>query len=521
MAKNESIPVVDIFAGPGGLGEGFCSLRKGRRPLFHTALSIECDEYAHRTLRLRSFFRQFQPGRVPTLYYCYVTADEKDAPAILEELAEAWPAEYAAAESEAWCAELGTVPVAEVNRRIRRAIPHKQTHWVLIGGPPCQAYSMAGRSRMRPGRGKEFDSDHRHTLYREYLRIVGTHQPAGFVLENVKGLLSSQHRGDLIIKQILADLRQPKRGVEYTLVPLVPGGHDSAGLFGEETFEAEPGDFLIESELFGVPQRRHRVIIVGVRSDLVDVRKIRAARLTPTDAPTVSDVIDDLPRIRSRLSELVDNNEEWLHQLMWADKTAWFTEVRRQHPRVADRITATLDRLVPPKQGYGGRFVPARRQINGTLGSWYLDSNLKGAPNHESRSHIADDLHRYLFVSCFGAAERNSPKLRDFPEKLLPNHKNVHRSLGFGMFNDRFRVQLAGCPSTTVTSHIHKDGHYFIHYDPTQCRSLTVREAARLQTFPDNYFFEGPRTQQYRQVGNAVPPLLARQIGEVVAGLLG
>jgi DNA (cytosine-5)-methyltransferase 1 len=129
-------------------------------------------------------------------------------------------------------------------------------------------------------------------------------------------------------------------------------------------------------------------------------------------------------------------------------------------------------------------------------------------------------LHRYLFAAAFAKTKGRSPLLQDFPRALLPKHENVKEALKETKFNDRFRVQLAGRPSTTITSHISKDGHYFIHYDPTQCRSLTVREAARLQTFPDNYFFEGPRTEQYRQVGNAVPPLLAQQIAEIVADLL-
>jgi DNA (cytosine-5)-methyltransferase 1 len=129
------------------------------------------------------------------------------------------------------------------------------------------------------------------------------------------------------------------------------------------------------------------------------------------------------------------------------------------------------------------------------------------------------DLKRYLFAAKFARKYGFSPKLRDYQrysEALLPDHANAKS----GKFSDRFRVQLEDSPATTVTSHISKDGHYFIHYDPSQCRSFTVREAARIQTFPDNYIFCGSRTAQYHQVGNAVPPFLAKKLAEVVYHIL-
>ena len=145
-------------------------------------------------------------------------------------------------------------------------------------------------------------------------------------------------------------------------------------------------------------------------------------------------------------------------------------------------------------------------RLSSPIGSahWFRDARLKGVCNHESRRHRKDDLWRYLFASCFAAVRKKSPTLLDFPPQLLPDHKNI-QAIGDEntelAFADRFRVQIKNRYSTTVTSHIAKDGHYFIHYDPTQCRSLTVREAARLQTFPDNYLFLGRKTSSILRSG--------------------
>ena len=227
------------------------------------------------------------------------------------------------------------------------------------------------------------------------------------------------------------------------------------------------------------------------------------------------DAIKDLPRIRSRISGTKDSSDLWLatvkELLQQPEMRNGYVQVhlRQEIKRVAGRMTAI--------RSTGAEFLESDRKPE-WQSSWFYDRRIKGVCNHSLPRHMKEDLWRYFYAACFALSFGKSPKLDDFPAGLLPAHKNLYtreRNKEL-VFVDRFRVQVKGRPSTTVTSHISKDGHYFIHPDPTQCRSLTVREAARLQTFPDNYYFVGGRTTQYHQVGNAVPPLLARKIAHII-----
>jgi DNA (cytosine-5)-methyltransferase 1 len=424
-------------------------------------------------------------------------------------------AEARAAQHEAWHATLGTpqLPKREIDERIQIALGGEQ-EWVLIGGPPCQAYSLVGRSRVIGKEGlAKYESDPRHTLYRQYLRILAVHRPPVFVMENVKGLLSARRNKEHVFEKILGDLARPHRffseladgqPLEYRLVSLVKRCDEE---------EHKPEDFVVHSEKYGIPQARHRIIILGIRSDIQE----RHALLELQDGKTVNQAIGDLPRVRSGVSKGGDSPELWQTAIREVLDAPWFLngEMNDQQREVlrsaARRIAAGL--------GRGSEFIACTTEP-ACHSDWFRDARLGGVCNHATRGHIRSDLQRYFFASVFAREKKRSPLLEDFPPSLLPAHKNVAAALKETKFNDRFRVQLRDKPSTTIVSHIAKDGHYFIHYDPAQCRSLTVREAARLQTFPDNYLFEGPRTEQYRQVGNAVPPLLARQIAEIVAEIL-
>ncbi|WP_144937093.1 DNA cytosine methyltransferase [Pseudomonas alabamensis] len=526
MSRTLPIQVIDLFAGPGGLGEGFSSHLSDGAETFEIKVSAEMEASARSTLRLRAFYRLLkrqQPEALDDYYHFCETADVKKP--FTDRSAAAWRH----ADNEAQQIELGT---PEGNARLDALLEHRlkeEEPWVLIGGPPCQAYSIVGRARNQAKSGYRAEEDHRHFLYREYLRIIQRKRPAIFVMENVKGILSSKVGGNQMFPQILRDLADPDAafgectgGPKYRICSLVT---DDIYESDAEPDSVSPANYIIHAERFGIPQARHRVILLGVQEDYVGA--VADHKLSLCDPPSIDQVIGNLPPLRSTLTRQDDTSELW-------------TDVIRQHfselaqACAAQQDKATSDVTLASRLGIlassfsnnnltkGGLHVLKRPEWNGMtrthLDTWLHDDRLRYWLNHEARGHMSSDLRRYAYAAVFAEVKKSSPKgHHDFN---LPGLEPEHKNWKTGKFSDRFRVQRAGIPSTTITSHIAKDGHYFIHYDPKQCRSLTVREAARLQTFPDNYFFLGNRTQQFHQVGNAVPPLLARQIADIVARIL-
>ena len=546
------VPYVDIFAGPGGLGEGFSRFASFTRNDvdFEARLSIEKDPVAAQTLTLRTFTHQFRHSGLPNVYYGFIRGE---VPA--SDLCDC--AEWDAARSRVWNVELGQLEEAELHHRIRNALAGAR-NWILLGGPPCQAYSLAGRSRMTglgslladreldqarlqelgAARLEEFYSDHRHRLYREYLRIVAVHQPPVFVMENVKGILSARLPDPAIggvfrgaFKQIRADLSDPWKALEGDALYDQLDSFRREGRFSYRlySFVVSPVDqeattlddrgFLIRAGEYGIPQSRHRVIILGVREDI----NVTPTTLAVSSPVSVRQAIGDLPPLRSGVSKGKDSPSQWLRALRTSLDQPDREHLARigileSYEKLSHRATTNLSR------GRGFQpFESFAHGITGNLSAWLEDERIGGFIQHETRTHMPSDLRRYLFASLSTDKFGKTPKLSEWPEGLLPEHVNVRdpytEEVMIRGFEDRFRVQAWDQPATTITSHISKDGHYYIHPDPEQCRSLTVREAARLQTFPDNYFFAGGRTHQYHQVGNAVPPFLSVQLAEVVADL--
>ena len=486
MPKN--LTMIDLFAGAGGLSEGF--IRAGFKPVAH----VEMDKAACNTLRTRAVYYSLKEKKKLPIYYKYlkreITRTElyEKAPEALSSVIEA---------------PIGAETNPSIFEQVQKLAGNRSLD-LLVGGPPCQAYSLAGRSRNKGIESYRPKDDERHFLYREYCRVLNELSPAAFVMENVKGMLSSSVGGLAIFEQVMSDLQQAEPG--YRLVSL------AADM--QPDIQPKPKDFVIRAEDHGVPQARHRVIIVGIRSD-IETYSVPQLRRHNASA-RVNDMLTGLPRLRSGLSthdnelawyEAVKNALETIGQITNAYYGNNFCSFRDELDRVQKRLVET-----PRLRRTNSSRKELSENLQTELTEFLDDPNLVGVSGHETRSHMRSDLARYLFAACFAKAEGLSPRAHQFPDILAPNHKNWKS----GKFNDRFRVQVGDASASTITSHISKDGHYFIHPDPTQCRSLTVREAARLQTFPDNYHFMGNRTEQFVQVGNAVPPFLALQIAQAL-----
>jgi DNA (cytosine-5)-methyltransferase 1 len=511
-----SYKVIDLFAGPGGLGEGFASLKGGKA--FEIVVSAEMEESAHKTLTLRSYFRHAKRGqerKALNAYYDFCNSSSASHP---KDVA---PSLWAKATSEARQLTLGSKAGNEELDQLIAAAKLSSDKTVVIGGPPCQAYSLVGRARNLGKANYKAEDDHRHFLYKEYLRILQKVSPAVFVMENVKGILSSKVNNKLVFHDILRDLSNPSiatqlgDGPEYLIHSLVT---DTTFSYGMDPGSIDPRDFVIHSERYGIPQARHRVILLGIRKDIL--RGKLFAKLARADHPvTVEEAFFNLPILRSKLGRS-DSASAWTKTVAeLSDQLA--LEARTAGALDMAKALSNLKSGFSDELGTGELRIPRMDSIENPhdkYSEWVTDKQLDVWLNHETRSHMTSDLGRYLFASTFAETFDRSPKGHiDF---ALPSLVPAHANWESGKFADRFKVQMYTRPSTTVTSHIAKDGHYFIHPDPLQCRSLTVREAARLQTFPDNYFFQGNRTQQFHQVGNAVPSLLASQIAKTCLEIL-
>lgn len=527
----EKIQIIDLFAGPGGLGEGFYQFTENSYKPFKIRMSVEMEKNAHKTLQLRAFYRQFE-GNTPEEYYDYV---RNPSPKAREALFNKYPEQAKAAldESMQQPRELGNKDDDKIIEKKLRQLKKEGGPFVVIGGPPCQAYSNAGKSRNAGKKGYSLKEDKRAALYKEYLNVINIIEPEVFVMENVKGILSSKIDGELIFDQILEDLRDPKKAAgkrtkyKYHIYSLVQEPDDIDPKSGPIYKQSK--SFTINFEKFGIPQKRHRVILLGIRSD---IDKKPGTLKEPGKQISIDSIIGGMPPLRSGPSNreykgenLKNFNSETWHKLI----SSFGKDIsRRLHKSKYTAHANILENYLNSLRSdliQGGKFVSSaskgfKKGFKDKITTWLYDPRMKGFANHQTRGHIKADLKRYFWAATYAESNKDrvnpSPKAHEFPKYLEPKHKNWKS----GHHADRFRVQVRNQPSTTVTCHISKDGHYYIHYDPSQCRSLTVREAARLQTFPDNYLFEGGRTAQYVQVGNAVPPYLATKISEIVYLLL-
>lgn len=415
-----SMNYIDLFAGAGGLSEGF--LRAGFTPIAH----VEMDEAACNTLKTRISYYYLKENNNAGIYNSYLKGEITRA-----ELYSKIP--------ENLLKSVINLPIGPKNNdSIFNLISNQNAENevdLIIGGPPCQAYSLVGRARSKDG----MKNDPRNHLYIEYATYLEKYSPKMFVFENVLGLKSA-NQGEYLTKMELLFLEKGYKIKIYTL----------------------------SANNFGVLQNRKRLIILGYRkNDLLELPDLES--IVVCGDFKVESIFNDLPPISPG-----GGRDKFLNYQSIANEYLVQSSIRNG----ADILT-----------------------------------------QHIARPHTDQDMEIYILA----VKKWDEQSLRlDYNE--LPEYLKTHQNRK--SFFDRFKVVASNLKySQTVVAHIAKDGHYYIHPDKEQNRSISVREAARLQSFPDNYYFEGVkegqnRTAAFKQIGNAVPPLMAERIAQKLKSLL-
>ena len=405
---------LDLFAGAGGLSEGF--LRAGYEAVAH----VEMDVAACYTLKTRMAYHWLQAHNQLNIYNQYLNR-EISRNQFYEHIPQG-------VVDSVLNYEISTETLPSIFERVDTLVGEKPLD-LIIGGPPCQAYSLAGRSRSET----RMVGDQRNYLYRHYAEFLRRYQPRYFVFENVMGLLSAKDEdGTLHFDNMRALFRECGYSTEFR--PLNASNH-------------------------GVLQNRKRIILIGVRGE----------------------------------------------------QEGFYPEIPKAHPNcLVNELFADLP-AIPAGGGVVEPVATGHYEGQYLYESGIKDYDTEPVTFHQARPHIAQDLEIYRIVVDTWNRLGVRVSYADLPENLR-THQNTKS------FLDRFKVVAGNLPyAQTIVAHIARDGHYFIHPDIEQNRSLTPREAARIQTFPDNYYFESKkgvpsRTLAYKQIGNAVPVCLAYHI---------
>ena len=413
MSRKKPITFLDLFAGAGGLSEGFQA--EGYEPIAH----VEMNPDACNTLKTRTCYYHLKKAGDAHIYYSYLAGD-----ITRDQLYEMVPKSKL---DSVICETMSDKTMPDIFKKIDKSMKEKGCTAIdiILGGPPCQAYSMVGRSR------KNMDDDPRNILYKLYFMAIDRYQPKLFVFENVPGLLTAG--GGEYLENIITGFREKGYELDYR---------------------------ILNASDYGVLQNRRRIILIGW---LADTNHFYPELEADCKKYTVSSIFNDLPSL---------------------------------------------------KPGEQKNYYESN-QINDYLRENGIRKKEDVLTWHVARTNLERDRQIYRLAIKTWDEQKRRLKYNDIPEDLA-THTNKTS------FQDRFKVVARDSfAAQTMVAHISKDGHYYIHPDLEQARSISVREAARIQSFPDDYYFEGSRTSAFTQIGNAVPPLLAKAIAKGLLAQFG